>query len=357
VRYVLVALMLSLVVAGAVSGRALDATRPHKEVLEPTGTAIGSRTGGETIATATVIPALPYADTGNTCGAIDDYDEICPYPNSVAPDVVYSYDPPVDMCISIDLCSSMYDTKVYVYEDGWSPGSPVACNDDNSDCVDPPVQFTSWIENVELHAGHTYYIVIDGYGTGCGDYVLDVEEVECPLPCSLECPPGAGDEGEGPCYDGYVDNLNGGCVSNPIAFSEPEPSEDTIVICGLSGNYEENISRDTDWYHLGLTCAETSVTICVMAEFDVILGFLDMREGCEYVTGFYSYVQGAPCELICLTETLPPGDWIAWVSVDGWLDVPCDSDYVLTIEGYDTCTGVAEMSGETSWSTIKALYR
>jgi hypothetical protein len=354
---VLIALLFSLVAAGAVSGDALDVARPHKEALELTDPAIRGRTGGENIATATVIPALPYSDIGSTCGYQNDYDEICPYPASVAPDVVYSYEPPVDVCLSINLCNSLYDTKVYVYEDDWSPGEPIACNDDNSDCVDPPVEFTSWIENVAVYAGHTYYIVVDGYGAGCGEYVLEVEAVDCPPPCVLECQPGSGDEGEGPCYDGYVDNVNGGCGSIPVAFYEPEPGENMITICGLSGNFDNNTMRDTDWYLLELTCEETPVTICVEAEFEVVLGFVDMREGCAGLTGFYSYVYGDPCELVCLTESLPPGDWVVYVAVDGWLDIPCGSDYVLTIDGYDSCTGVAEMSDEMSWSTIKALYR
>jgi hypothetical protein len=33
------------------------------------------RQGGETVLDATVIPSLPYADTGATCDNLDDYDE------------------------------------------------------------------------------------------------------------------------------------------------------------------------------------------------------------------------------------------------------------------------------------------
>ncbi|MFQ5499880.1 MAG: hypothetical protein ACE5FH_09425, partial [Candidatus Zixiibacteriota bacterium] len=46
--------------------------------------------GGDDIATATVIPSLPYSNTGTTDGYADDYDETCPYNAPGSPDVVYS---------------------------------------------------------------------------------------------------------------------------------------------------------------------------------------------------------------------------------------------------------------------------
>ncbi len=33
------------------------------------------KVGGDTHLTPTIIPALPYSDTGNTCNFLDDYDE------------------------------------------------------------------------------------------------------------------------------------------------------------------------------------------------------------------------------------------------------------------------------------------
>ncbi len=35
------------------------------------------------------------------------------------------------MCVSVSLCDSYYDTKIYLYEDEWTPGFPLGCNDDN----------------------------------------------------------------------------------------------------------------------------------------------------------------------------------------------------------------------------------
>ena len=56
-----------------------------------------TRQGGETVADAVVIAALPYNDSGTTAGYVDDYDEVCPYTGSTSPDVVYSYTPTEEM--------------------------------------------------------------------------------------------------------------------------------------------------------------------------------------------------------------------------------------------------------------------
>ncbi len=337
------AIVLSVCLAVTAAG----AATPTGLVLEvSTGEA---RVGGEDVPSAVPIPSLPFVDTGNTCGYVDDYDAMCPY-GAMAPDVVYSYVSPHDACVDINLCNSFYDTKVMVYEHPGPPGNLHACNDDHPDCIDPPVYYTSWLEEVPLTAGQTYYIVVDGYGWSCGDYVLDI--TECGVGCDVECPPEGTDEGEGPCYDGYEDGFNGGCVWYPFVFSEPPPSDETIVICGLGGDYNGNTLRDTDWYLLDLTCDPTTVEVCVESEFQVTLGLVDLSPGCDNITGYYASAIADPCEPACLTETLPAGEWAVVVS-SMFTDAPCDSEYVLTIDGYDSCVPVEK----ASWGTIKGFYR
>jgi len=129
----------------------------------------GGREGGDTIEAATAIAALPFSDTGNTCGFVNDYDEVCPYTGSTSPDVVYSLATGSDCVIDITLCNgSAYDTKLYVYEDTWTPGNPYACNDDY--CTG----YVSQIDALALGGGHTYFIVVDGYYGDCGDYIIDI---------------------------------------------------------------------------------------------------------------------------------------------------------------------------------------
>ena len=167
--------------------------------------------GGEDIATATVIPALPYTDTGTTIGYLNDYDEICTWV-STAPDVVYSYLCPVSEVVDIDLCASAYDTKVFVYENSYTPGAPYACNDDY--CPG----YRSFIGDLPLTGGNTYYIVVDGYGGVSGDYSLSVTGPTPPPPgevCDTAIPiPGFPYAVVGQTTNGYADDYAPACLGS-----------------------------------------------------------------------------------------------------------------------------------------------
>ena len=138
-----------------------------------------ARVGGETCATAAVIPALPFSDNGTTAGTVDDYDEVCPFTGSTAGDVVYSFTPAANVTVDATLCAGItdYDTKLFVYEDVCPDGGPFACNDD--DCTAPGGQsYVSALAGLNLVAGHTYYFVVDGYGGATGNYTLEITEAQ-----------------------------------------------------------------------------------------------------------------------------------------------------------------------------------
>jgi len=314
------------------------------------------REGGETIETAWMIYGLPFADTGNTSDNINDYDEQCPYTGSLSPDVVYAYEPPYDMCVSISLCNSFYDTKLYVYEDvqGNMP-TPDFCNDDSATCVNPPVSYTSWIESIPLVQGHVYYIVVDGYGSGSGDYVIEMDEIECPTPCDVICV--GAPEGEPTCYDGYDDVFNGGCNSAVPVFSTIPVSAAPYTVCGESGVYDFAglTYRDTDWYQI-YPCGGAPITITVEAEFGVLIGFVSGVEDC-LAPAFISSATAAPCTPVSLTEYLPYGPVVIFVSTDAWdLGYTCGLEYSLIVEGYTEHCDPTPVQDAT-WGSIKSLYR
>jgi hypothetical protein len=130
--------------------------------------------GGDDCANATVIGALPYVDSGTTVGASDDYDYSgslsCPWA-STSPDVVYQYAPAANEVVDISLCNSQYDTKLMVFEDVCGPPNILACDDDGCGYY---VGYTSKISDLNLYFGHTYYIVVDGYGGDAGEYTIDI---------------------------------------------------------------------------------------------------------------------------------------------------------------------------------------
>ncbi|MCA9243711.1 MAG: hypothetical protein KDA32_07160, partial [Phycisphaerales bacterium] len=130
---------------------------------------------GETVATAIPIFSLPVVIDGSTDTCGNNYDEDCGIGASDAGDVVYKLRPTADMTIDVRLCGSSYDTKVFIYEDAVTPGSPYACNDDSLTCgAAPPAQYRSFLNDVSLEAWSTYYVVIDGWNGAEGAYHLEI---------------------------------------------------------------------------------------------------------------------------------------------------------------------------------------
>ena len=341
----------ALAIVSAVASASSPLEDHHVKDSTPSGVHYGSgRVEGDTIEEAWVIEALPFTDSDNTCGFNNDYDEVCPYSGSTSGDVVYAYIPEGDDIITIDLCYSEYDTKVYVYEDYWTPGEPYACNDDAHFSA-PCYTYSSKIAYLELSAGHTYYIVVDGYGGDCGTYVLDILYVD---PCFLECPDGALVEGEPPCVDEYQDDYNAGCgFGGGWTYIEAQEYEHATM-CGKSCtfSYQGSSYRDTDWYTLNAAGGE--VTVTCDAEFPVLfLLFYVIDYNCvgyEYLVGTDDF-----CEPVTLSHSFAAGQelWL-WVAPSVFSGVP-ESDYILDITGilwYEPSP-----ASEATWGSIKGMFK
>ncbi len=329
----------------------------------PAAPARDGRVGGETIDDALLIDGLPFSDTGATCDNIDDYDEICPYDESTAPDVVYAFTPDETGMVRIDLCGSAYDTKAYVYEfaGGFGYGNPYACNDD-ANCAENA--YASRLDYVEVAAGTTYYIVVDGYGTSCGEYALAIDWFE---PCVLSCPPGGLPEGEPPIVDGYIDVYNDGCCGgngdNFQALNGDENNE--LILCARTGTYLYSgyYYRDTDWYTLYKASDPFNVTCTAERETYVFqLGFdPELRCMGDFHVDYTMLVE--PCQEGTLDLVAEIGDevWL-WASTTEWEECP-EYSYILHIRGL----GIADfqdveelppaVEAETTWSSVKRLFR
>jgi hypothetical protein len=330
-------------------------TPEEKEPGEPfTPPGGGGLLPGEDISSAIVIPGLAYSDTGNTCDYLDDYDEVCPYSGSTAPDVVYAYTPASDVCVTIDLCFSYYDTKVYVYEN--DDEHLVCCNDDACSGPNYPSAYLSRIQCLPLTVGNTYYIVVDGYGDECGTYILNVyEHVPPPPPCEISCPSGAIMEAEPGCFCLENDTWNGGCNSEPPVFQYLDPScfYDPIVVCG-KGAYDGNY-RDTDWYQIDVAEDNTIITFCCTAEFGAMMAGITPLPDCSYFE--YKYIFTDPCTEGCIVDTVNAGSYWLFVGVDfnQEQEFQCGWDYVMTVDGYNT--GLPSADQGATWGTIKSLYK
>lgn len=200
-------LILQVVMAHGEERRAEPAINsPHR-----TGTATGTtgvdqneaREGGESFGDARVIAALPYTDSGNTCDNMNDVSPPCAY--GASPDVVYRFSPSANGWVCLSLCGSSYDTVLGVYD---ASQNCIACNDDSCGLQSQL--------RVHLDAGRTYYFVVDGYGTDCGNYVFN------PVGCAM---PGACCFEDGTCrvLDWSVCIQEGGTFQGVGTTCEPDP--------------------------------------------------------------------------------------------------------------------------------------
>lgn len=142
---------------------------------------IFAQNGGETCATATVIPSIPYQATGTTIGANDDYFASCQDVGNPggAVDVVYQFTNGASgFYIDVSVCQAVtnYDSQIYIYENSCT-GNPVGCQEDGCQSPAYSAAYNSTITAQFLNPNTTYYIVIDGYNGGsAGDFQLNISE-------------------------------------------------------------------------------------------------------------------------------------------------------------------------------------
>jgi hypothetical protein len=302
---------------------------PHAPVPDPDVI----RQGGDTIADATPINALPYSDTGTTAGYTDDYDEVCPYTGSTSPDVVYTITPDQDITVFIDLFGSTYDTKLYVYDEAMNL---VACNDDFYP------DYVSRLDRVDLLAGVQYSIIIDGYGGDFGDYVLTMDSF---VPCVIDCPAGAELEGEPPLVDGYEDAFNGGCQFPQFGYNFSTITQP--VFCGVSG-----------WYYTGFLIRDNDY-------FEQIIpasGVFELTADAEYATYVFQItwcdnlqmlqqIQVGPCQPGSMTIVGQPGETFWLFIIPTSFEGPVN-EYNYVIESNLGTVATTPRS----WSAVKGLF-
>jgi len=344
------AALLAAAPVAAAPSRAAPVKMPHVPAAPRVA---GSRIGGDTIETAVGIFTLPYADTGSTLEALNDYDEICPWDGSESPDVVYAIKQSADTYVTIDLCGSGYDTRVFVYD---YQRILVGCNDDRISSEPPCNGLDSRIDALLLEAGIPYYIIVDGYGGDSGDYALSVSVADIPV---LDCPDGAQVEGEPPMVFGVEDAYNCGCACAipPARFQKLgiDPAGATFA-CFRSGwnGIPGGGAPDYDWIATTVG-AGGQLHLELAVEWPTEIGVLPTS--CE--TGEYlGFAVVAPGPAAVLDIPLAPGTpvWILLTPspyVDPGFVLPMEYDLHLTIEGQATTTAAEDLS----WGEIKAAYR
>ncbi len=279
----------------------------------PVNLPAGGRLDGDTVETAYVVPAIPFETTGTTTGFTDDYDEVCLYSGSTAPDVVYEFVVASEAYLDIDMCGSQYDTKIYVYD---SDLNLVACNDDTYFGT-PCGLYVSKIASLHVEPAQAYFLVVDGYGTTHGAYALEIgpAQAEDDIECPLESGPWARSEGEPPLADGYLDTFNSGCdhggtypPMNEIELSFMSEQYGLLACSGWYTTADVNY-RDTDWVLFVDTDHVGYLTLEIESELPVYVAQM-WPQDCDAAVPI-SYTLVEPCTTITL-QTTEYGWGFAW---------------------------------------------
>jgi hypothetical protein len=179
-----------------------------------------------------------------------------------------------------------------------------------------------WIYFDGMPAGWWYFPVYTDIGT----YVVFSLTCEPRVPCVVECPEGATQEGERcpPDVPG-VDNYNGGCNSSPPVFSHIECGE---TICG-TGYYDTEVGfGDTDWYEATFD-EPTHVTWKVVADFPVMAAIMTPQPDCSNFTYMDTLV--AECDTAVLRQRCDASTYWFVVAPAGPESFYC-KNYVATLE-------------------------
>jgi hypothetical protein len=344
-------LMILVIALSTATAAGLDRLRENPaSPIASSGGEPGDRVGGDTVTDAVMIATLPFYDSGSTCGFNDDYDAACTDP-STAPDVVYAYQAVSDVVVDVDLCGSAYDTKVFVLNEAHES---IACSDDTFwEAGHPCGQWNARLEFLALEAGVVYYIVVDGWGSGCGPYELAVVEHE---PCEIACPPGAVLEDEPP-MQGEYDQFNAGCFSdwsNPLPYIVPVPDQgENTAICGFNGYYDipDGMGYDHDWWQVVIGDAGT-VEVTLWAQRSTWLVHFALPDGDCNQAAILEEVTCRPCESATLTIYGEPGTTgYFWVHTHYNVYPNGAYPYTVLVDG-----GTVATVGR-SWSAVKDQYR
>lgn len=129
----------------------------------------------------TTITTLPFSASGSTLFAANNFNTLNCNTNT-SPELVYMMQLPCDHTVTVSTCGSNFDTQLMIYAVNscmdwvWL----VNCNDD----------FCSTQSQVTFNAtgGQLYTIVLEGYGSSWGNFVLNVTGTSSGAQGNAQCP-------------------------------------------------------------------------------------------------------------------------------------------------------------------------
>ncbi|WP_437781486.1 MXAN_6577-like cysteine-rich protein [Sorangium sp. So ce1097] len=175
---------------------------------------------------------VPQVVTGSTAEQPESVTPACGV--SSAPEMIYSFTAPDNGIYIFNTFGSSFDTILQVY-DGSCAGTPLRCNDDAGG---PQSRVT-----VDLVAGQTVLVVVDGRSTNRGDYVLQVDRFDgmgtCATPIDLGSELPVTRTGN---TAGLPNSVTPSCATastaSEMAFTYTAPADGSYVISTIGSSYD-----------------------------------------------------------------------------------------------------------------------
>ena len=140
------------------------------------------------------------------------------------------------------------------------------------------------------------------------------------------CQPEDRVEAEPPCFDGYIDNFNGGCDGSPPQF---EPLTLGESICGTTGTYigaNGQPTGDSDWFDLFVP-SDVNLQLQLTAAAPTAVAVL--QAGCPRSSMTLAGVESSDNATATTSVCLSPGNYFIVVQANRPDGIPCGSPWRL----------------------------
>jgi len=258
----------------------------------------------------TAITTLPFSASGSTQFAANNFNTLNCNTNT-SPEVVYTLQLQCDHNVTVSSCGSNYDTQIMVYAStscsGWS--WLVGCNDDFCG-AGSQVSFTA-------QGGQLYTIVLEGYASSWGNFVLNVTGTANGAQGNAQCPGYAITEVP---YFTYGATWCGGDDLNPAC--------------------QPNDAQDVHWYWVSPYNQPMKAKTCYI-NYDTIL---DVRYGGSCPGNFSA---GCNDDYFCGSD--PLASTVVF-------DAGAGATYYITMDGYNGATGMSSLELEVFNDNCESPY-
>jgi hypothetical protein len=247
--------------------------------------------------------------TGTTCGMVDDYTPSCA--GSSATDTAFYWIAPASGTYTFSTAGSAFDTVLHIYN-GVGNSAPLGCNDDANGTLQSSV-------TLNVSAGQGLTIVVDGYGSTCGNYSLNIAGP--PSGCVLTFRPGPeGKDADVFSHPSYV-NQNRGNTQQLDALS--------WTYSGIPGTYRSYIQFDLSSISPGANVSSAKLTLIANTTPSVNLAGHSQLSGSN--NGWLARVTGPWNESTVTWNNQPPVDLVNAIAVPA--SVSNDQTYIINVTG------------------------